>query len=77
MDFGVQPAFVAALEIRMEILVALELIAGTVFVVGFWYKNPELILSRQLLSHELSDPYDDEENDDVRERPSNHSQQSH
>ena len=29
----------------MEGLVAIELIAGAVFVVRFWYKNPVLILS--------------------------------
>jgi len=50
---------------RMEIVIALELIVGAVFVVGFWYRNPELMLSRHL-SQPLLDPYDDEENDDAR-----------
>jgi hypothetical protein len=54
---------------RMEIVIAIELIAGAVFVVGFWYKNPELILSRRL-SHRVMDSYDDEENDDARVNPS-------
>ena len=54
----------------MESLIAIELIVGAVFVVGFWYKNPELILSRRL-SHQLLDLYDDEENDDARVHPSN------
>jgi hypothetical protein len=49
----------------MEIVIALELIVGAVFVVGFWYRNPELMLSRHL-SQPLLDPYDDEENDDAR-----------
>jgi hypothetical protein len=62
--------FVAALEMRMEIVVAIELIVGAVFVVWFWHKNPELILSRRL-SPLLLDPYDDEENDDARVHPSN------
>ena len=53
------------LEMRMEIVIALELIVGAVFVVGFWYRNPELMLSRHL-SQPLLDPYDDEENDDAR-----------
>jgi hypothetical protein len=44
----------------MEIVIAIELIAGAVFVLAFWYRNPELILSRRL-SHRLLDPYDDEE----------------
>ena len=48
----------------MEILIAVELIVGTLIVVGFWYKNPELILSRRL-SPRLLDLYDDEENDDA------------
>jgi len=43
----------------MEIVVAIELIVGAVFVIGFWYKNPELMLSRRL-TQELMDPYDDE-----------------
>jgi hypothetical protein len=65
-----QPALVAALETRMEILIAIELIAGAVFVLVFWYRNPELILSRRL-SHRLLDSYDDEENDDAKAHPSN------
>ena len=68
-DFTIQPAFVIALEVRMEILVALELIVGVVFVVGFWYKNPELILSRHS-NQRLLDSYDDEENDDASVRSS-------
>jgi hypothetical protein len=58
-----QPALVAALETRMEFVIAIELIAGAVFVLVFWRRNPELILSRRL-SQRLLDPYDDEENDD-------------
>jgi hypothetical protein len=54
-----QPALVAALERRMEIVIAIELIVGGVLVVWFWYKNPELILSRRLGQRPL-DPYDDE-----------------
>jgi hypothetical protein len=55
----VQPAFVADLEMRMEIVIAIELIVGAVFVVGFWFKNPALKLSRRL-SQQLQDPYDDD-----------------
>jgi hypothetical protein len=62
-----QAAFVAALEMHMEIVIAIELIAGAVFVVGFWYTNPELVLSRRL-SERLLDAYDDEEKDDARDR---------
>jgi hypothetical protein len=51
----------------MEILIAIELIVGAVFVVGSWYKNPELILSRRS-SHRLLDPYHDEENSVLRIR---------
>jgi hypothetical protein len=65
-----QPTFVADLETRMEIVIAIELILGAVFVVGFWFKNPELKLSRRL-SQQLLDSYDDEENDDARVHPSN------
>jgi hypothetical protein len=68
-DFTMRPVFVAALEVRMEMLVALELIVGAVFVVGFWYKNPELVLSRHS-NQRLLDPYDDEDNDDARVRSS-------
>jgi hypothetical protein len=53
----------------MEIIIGLELIAGAVFLVGFWYKNPQLILSRRLKSR-LLDPNEDEENDDARVYPS-------
>jgi hypothetical protein len=53
------------LEMRMEIVIAIELIVGAVFVVWFWHKNPELMLSRRL-SPRLLDPYDDEENDAAR-----------
>jgi hypothetical protein len=63
-DFSVQPALVAALETSMEIAIAIELIAGSVFVLVFWCRNPELILSRRL-SQRLLDPYGDEENDDA------------
>jgi hypothetical protein len=49
----------------MEIAIALELIAGSVFVLVFWCRNPELILPRHL-SQRLLDPYGDEENDDAR-----------
>jgi len=68
-DFTMQTAFFIALEVRMEILIALELIAGAVFVAGFWYKNPDLVLSRHS-NQRLLDPYDDEENDDARVRSS-------
>jgi hypothetical protein len=61
-----QAAFVAALETRMEIVIAIELIAGAAFVVGFWYTNPELELSRQL--SRLMEPYDDEEDEVARDR---------
>src|ERR1700732_5549553 len=53
-DFSAQPALVGALETRMEIVIAIELIAGAVFVLVFWRRNPELILSRRL-SHRLLD----------------------
>lgn len=52
----------------MEMVIAIELIAGAVFVVGFWFKTPELKLSRRL-SQQLLDSYDDEENDDARVHP--------
>ena len=52
----------------MEMVIAIELIAGAVFVVGFWFKNPELKLSRRL-SQQLLDSYDDEEKDDARVHP--------
>jgi hypothetical protein len=55
-----QPALITALEMRMEIVIAIELIVGAVFVVGFWFMNPELKLSRRL-SQQLLDPYDEEE----------------
>jgi hypothetical protein len=54
---------------RMEIVIAIELIFGTVFVVGFWYTNPELVLSRRL-GQQLLDLYDDEEDDDASMRQS-------
>jgi hypothetical protein len=60
-----QPTFIADLETRMEIVIAIELIVGAVFVVGFWFKNPELKLSRRL-SQQVLDSYDDQENDDAR-----------
>ena len=62
-----QAAFIAVLELRMEMLIAIELIAGAVFVVGFWYTNPELVLSRSLSDQQL-EAYDDEEKDDARHR---------
>ena len=68
--FTIQPAFVVVLEVRMEMLIALELIAGVVFVARFWYKNPELVLSRHS-NQRLLDPYDYEENDDARVHSSN------
>lgn len=55
-----QPTFVADLETRMEIVIAIELIVGAVFVLWFWFKNPELKLSRHL-SQQLLDLCDDEE----------------
>jgi hypothetical protein len=48
----------------MEMVIAIELIVGAVFVVGFWFKNPELKLSR-CLSQQLLDSYDDEQDDDA------------
>jgi len=54
----------------MEIVIVIELIAGAAFVVGFWFKSPELKLSRRL-GQQLLDSYDDEENDDARVHPSN------
>jgi len=53
----------------MEMLVALELIVGVLFVARFWYKNPELVLSRHA-NQRLLDPFDDEESDDARVRTS-------
>jgi hypothetical protein len=63
--------FVAASEVRMEMIIALELIVGAVFVVWFWYKNPELILSRHS-NQRLLDPYGNEENEDARVHPENY-----
>jgi hypothetical protein len=60
-----QLAFLAALEMRMKILIVIELIIGAIFVVAFWYKSPELVLSRYS-GLRLLDPYDDAENDDAR-----------
>jgi hypothetical protein len=60
-----QPTFVADLETRMEIVIAIELIVGAVFVVWFWFKNPELKLSRHS-SRQLLDLCDDDENDEAR-----------
>jgi hypothetical protein len=54
---------------RMEVLIAIELIVGTVFVVWFWYTNPEPVLSRRL-GQQLLDLYDDEEDDDASMRQS-------
>jgi hypothetical protein len=54
----------------MKIVIAIELIVGAVFVVGFWFKNPELKLSRRF-GQQLLDPYDDEESNDGRVHPSN------
>jgi hypothetical protein len=65
-----QPTFVADLEKRMEIVIAIELMVGAVFVVGFWFKNPELKLSRRL-RQQLLDSYDDDEDDDAMVHPSN------
>ena len=65
-----QPTFVADLETRVEIVIAIELIIGAVFVVAFWFKSPELRLSRRL-SQQLLDSYDDEKNDDARVHPTN------
>lgn len=65
-----QPAFVNDLEMCMNIVIAIELIVGVVFVVGLWFKDPALRLSRRL-SPQLLDPYDDEENDDASMHPSN------
>ena len=53
----------------MEIVIAIELIAGAVFVLVFWRRNPKLILSRRL-SQRLLDSYDDEEDDDAGVHPS-------
>jgi len=60
-----QPALVAALEVRMEIVIAIELIVGAVFVVWFWYRNPELRVSRRLCQQPLNS-YEDEEKDEAR-----------
>jgi hypothetical protein len=68
-DFSMQPSLFAASETRMEILIAIELIVGAILVLVFWYKSPELILSRRL-SHRVLDLYDDEENDDAMRPPS-------
>jgi hypothetical protein len=57
-----QPGLPRKLEMRMKILIAIELIAGAVFVVWFWYRNPELLLSR-FSSEWLLDPFEDEETD--------------
>jgi hypothetical protein len=48
----------------MEIVIAIELVVGAVLVLVFWYRNPDLILSRRISP--LLGPYDDEENDDAR-----------
>jgi hypothetical protein len=50
----------------MEILFAIELIVGAVFVVGSWYKNPELLLPRRS-SQRLLDLYHDEESSVIKE----------
>jgi len=52
----------------MEIVITIELIVGAVFVVGFWFTNLELKLSRRLCQ-QLLDLYDDDENDDARVHP--------
>jgi hypothetical protein len=57
-----QAALVAVFEMRMEIVIAIELIAGAVFVVWFWYTNPEQVLSRRL-SGRMLDAYDDDARD--------------
>jgi hypothetical protein len=64
-----QPTFISDLEARMEIVIAIELIVGAVFVVGFWFTSPELKLSRRL-SQQLLDLYDDD-NVDAEVYPSN------
>jgi len=46
----------------MEILIAIELIFGVIFVVVFWCTNFELQLARRSAQRQL-DPYDDEWND--------------
>ena len=43
----------------MEIVIAIELIVGAIFVVWFWFTNPELKLSRRL-SQQVLDLYEDE-----------------
>jgi len=52
----------------MEILIAIELIIAAIFVIRFWCKNPELVLSQRFSQRPL-DPYEEEENDDARFRP--------
>jgi hypothetical protein len=59
--------FVAALEMRMKMLISIALVAGAVFVVGFWYTNPEPALSRRL-TEQMLNAYDDEENEDASDR---------
>jgi hypothetical protein len=49
----------------MEIVISIEWIAGAAFVFGFWFKNPELKLSRRL-SQQLLDSYEGDEDDDAR-----------
>jgi hypothetical protein len=44
---------------RMEIVIAIELILGAAFVVVFWCKNPDLVLSRRSSEQPL-DPHGDE-----------------
>ena len=53
----------------MKIVIATELIASADFVVRFWFKNPELKLSRRL-DQQLLDSYEGDENDDARIHPS-------
>jgi hypothetical protein len=52
----------------MEILIAIELIAGALFVIGF-VRNLERELSLRSYQR-LLEPYDDERDDTAREYPS-------
>jgi hypothetical protein len=58
----------AALDRGMEILIAIELIIAAIFVIGCWYRNPQLMLWRRSCQH-LLNPYEDDEKDDARIRP--------
>jgi len=58
----------------MKIVIAIELIAGAIFILVFWYRNSELALSRHL-NQQLLDLYGDEETDDAAVHRSNYCNQ--